>query len=64
MQALFPNQKSWAHTFTSSVFTAGIQTTSRVEGYNNFIKRELAACSTLCDLESVLDARLKKNNIS
>ena len=41
------------------MFTVGMQTTSRVEGYNNIIKRELAACSTLCDLESILDARLK-----
>jgi len=59
MRALFPSRKSWARAFTSSMFTAGMQTTSRVEGYNNIIKRELAACSTLCDLESVLDARLK-----
>ena len=59
MRALFPSRKSWARAFTSSMFTAGMQTTSRVEGYNNIIKHELAACSTLCDLESVLDARLK-----
>ena len=49
MQAFFPSRKLWAR----------MQTTSHVEGYNNIIKRELAACSTLCDLESVLDARLK-----
>ena len=59
MRTLFPSRKSWARAFTSSMFTMGMQTTSRVEGYNNIIKRELAACSTLCDLESVLDARLK-----
>src|SRR5204863_10144323 len=57
MRALFPSRKSWARAFTSSMFTAGMQTTSRVDGYNNIIKRELVACSTLCDLESVLNAR-------
>ena len=41
------------------MFTAGMQTTLRVEGYNNIIKRKLVAYSTLCDFESVLDARLK-----
>ena len=59
MRVLFSSQKLWARAFTLSIFTAGMQTTSRVEGYNNIIKRELVACSTLCDLESVLDARLK-----
>jgi len=59
IRALFPSRKSWAHAFTSNIFTAGIQITSRVESYNSIIKCELAACSTLCDLESALDARLK-----
>ena len=58
MRALYPSRQAWARAFTSKIFTAGIQTTSRVEGYNNVIKRELAANSTLCDLASILDARL------
>ncbi|RHZ64231.1 hypothetical protein Glove_326g241 [Diversispora epigaea] len=58
MRALYPNRQAWARTFTSKIFTAGIQTTSRVESLNNIIKRELKANSTLCDLASVLDARL------
>ena len=37
----------------------GIQTTSRVKGLNNIIKRELKANGTLCDLASVLDERLE-----
>jgi hypothetical protein len=59
MRALYPSRQAWARTFTSKIFTAGIQTTSRVEGFNNVIKRELAANSTLYDLASVLDARLE-----
>lgn len=59
MRTLYPSRQAWARAFTSKIFTAGIQTTSRVEGYNNIIKRELAANSTLCDLATILDARLE-----
>ncbi|RHZ86139.1 hypothetical protein Glove_54g116 [Diversispora epigaea] len=43
MRALYPNRQAWARTFTSKIFMAGIQTTSRVESLNNIIKRELKA---------------------
>ncbi len=60
MRALYPSRQAWARAFTSKIFTAGIQTTSRVESYNNIIKRELSATSTLCDLASVLDVRFER----
>lgn len=59
MRALYPNRQAWARAFTSKVFTAGIQTTSRVEGLNHIIKRTLAASSSLCNLVDALDARLQ-----
>jgi hypothetical protein len=59
MRALYPSRQAWARAFTSKIFTAGIQTTSRVENYNNVIKRELSANSTLCDLADALDARFE-----
>ena len=59
MRALYPSRQAWARAFTSRIFTAGIQTTSRVEGYNNIIKRELTSNGTLCNLASALDARLE-----
>src|SRR2546425_5434964 len=59
MRALYPSRQAWARAFTSKTFTAGIQTTSRVEGLNNIIKRMLAANSTLCDLADVLDSKLQ-----
>jgi hypothetical protein len=59
MRALYPSRQAWARAFTSKIFTAGIQTTSRVEGYNNIIKRELSANSTLCNLADTLDARFE-----
>lgn len=58
-RVLYPSRQAWARAFTSKIFTAGIQTTSRVEGYNNVIKRELTANSTLCNLASSLDERLR-----
>jgi MULE transposase domain len=59
MKTLYPSRQAWARVYTSKIFTAGVQTTSRVEGYNNIIKRELASNSTLCNLANVLDARLE-----
>jgi hypothetical protein len=59
MRVLYSSRQAWARAFTSKIFTAGIQTTSRVEGYNNVIKRELAANSTLCNLANTLDERLR-----
>src|SRR5581483_343158 len=59
MRALYPSRQAWARAFTSKIFTAGIQTTSRVESHNNIIKRELSANGTLCDLANVLDARFE-----
>ncbi len=59
MRALYLSRQAWARTFTSKIFTAGIQTTSCIEGFNNVIKRELAANSILYDLASVLDAWLE-----
>ncbi|RHZ79369.1 hypothetical protein Glove_149g128 [Diversispora epigaea] len=47
MRAPYPSQQAWARAFTSKIFTAGIQTTSCVEGLNNIIKRELKANSSL-----------------
>ena len=59
MKTLYPSRQAWARAFTSKTFTTGIQTTSRVEGYNHIIKRELSSSKTLCDLAKVLDARLE-----
>ena len=60
MRALYPSRQAWARAFTSKIFTAGVQTTSRVEGYNNIIKRELSSSNTLCDLANVLDTQLER----
>jgi len=59
MRALYPSRRAWACAFTSKTFTAGTQTTSRVEGLNSIIKRTLSANGGLCDLASALDTRLE-----
>src|SRR5256884_5426717 len=59
MRALYPSRQAWARAFTSRIFTAGIQTTSRVEGYNNIIKRELSVNSTLCGLADALNVQFE-----
>ncbi|RHZ56323.1 hypothetical protein Glove_402g78 [Diversispora epigaea] len=59
MRALYPSRHAWARVFTSKIFTAGVQTTSRVEDLNAIIKRTLTASSSLCNLADVLDARLQ-----
>jgi len=60
MRALYPSRQAWARAFTSKIFTAGIQTTSRVESLNSVIKRELSANGTLCNLADALDARFER----
>src|SRR2546423_53934 len=59
MRVLYPSQQAWARAFTSKIFTAEIQTTSRVEGLNSIIKRLLTSSSSLCDVVDALDARLQ-----
>ena len=56
MRALYPSQQVWVYAFTLKIFTAEIQTTSRIKGYNNIIKHKLVSNSTLYDFANVLDA--------
>ncbi|CAG8635410.1 2863_t:CDS:2, partial [Dentiscutata heterogama] len=59
-RVLYPSHHAWACAFTSKIFTAGVQTTSHIEGYNSIIKRVLHSNSSLCDLVKTLDERLEK----
>ncbi|PKY62473.1 hypothetical protein RhiirA4_450010, partial [Rhizophagus irregularis] len=52
--------KSWARAYLYKIFTAGIESTARVEGYNWIIKQQLKAKSTLCELADRIDSRLKE----
>lgn len=60
LRVLDPKCRSWARAYLHRVFTAGIESTSRVESYNWVIKQQLKANSTLCELADRLDTRLKE----
>ena len=57
---LDPKCRSRARAYLHRVFTAGVESTSRVESYNWVIKQQLKANSTLCELADRLDTRLKE----
>ena len=50
LRALGQNCRSWARAYLHKIFTAGIKSTTRIEGYNWIIKQQLKANSTLCDI--------------
>jgi len=55
---LYPSKERWAKAYTTKFFTAGISSTSRVEGENAVIKNVLQGRPSLCELVTVLDLRL------
>jgi len=59
LRTLDKNCRSWARAYLHKIFTAGIESTARVEGYNWIIKQQLKANGTLCELADRLDSRLK-----
>ncbi|RHZ53322.1 hypothetical protein Glove_443g1 [Diversispora epigaea] len=60
LRTLGRNCRSWARAYLYKIFTAGIESTSRIEGYNWVIKQQLKTNSTLCELVDCLDSRLKE----
>ncbi|EXX54899.1 hypothetical protein RirG_230330 [Rhizophagus irregularis DAOM 197198w] len=59
LRTLDQNSRSWARAYLHKIFTAGIESTARVEGYNWIIKQQLKANSNLCEIADRLDSRLK-----
>ncbi|CAB4473076.1 unnamed protein product [Rhizophagus irregularis] len=58
LRVLWPSNKSWARCYLKQIFTAGIESTSRVEGMNAIIKKTIRSNSTLCQLVDQLSERL------
>ena len=46
LNKLYKSKVYWAFCYTSTIFTAAIQTTSRVEGLNAVLKKELINSNT------------------
>jgi hypothetical protein len=57
-RALDSDKTSWAVCYTQCSFTAGIQSTARVEGYNHILKEGLSSSSTIFLLDEVIQRRL------
>ncbi|CAG8799889.1 2760_t:CDS:1, partial [Gigaspora rosea] len=63
LQRLYSSKKAWTHAYTTKVFTAGIQTTSRVESYNAQVKRLVLNSSiSLFELAEALEANIEEEN--
>ena len=63
LRFLYQSKTSWAKAYTSKMFTAGIQSTSRTEGYNAVLKKQITSSATLCDLAKVLDGRTQSEQL-
>ena len=58
LNKLYKSKKHWAYCYTSTMFTAATQTTSRVEGLNAVLKRELINSNTsLVQLNKTISRR-------
>ncbi|CAG8676923.1 7231_t:CDS:2, partial [Cetraspora pellucida] len=58
LETLYSTRCSWAICYTQTRFTAGIQSTQRVEGMNAIIKKEVSHSSTLLHLIDAIQNRL------
>jgi len=57
-RALDSDKTSWAFCYTQCSFTAGIQSTARVECYNRILKEGLSSSSTIVLLDEIIQKRL------
>jgi hypothetical protein len=57
---LYPNHKSWARYSIGKVFTAGVESTQRVESINGVLKKHLDRGTLLNELVKVIKNELEK----
>ena len=61
LNKLYKSKVYWAFCYTSTIFTAATQTTSRVEGLNAILKRQLINSNTsLVQLNKTIDRRYQE----
>lgn len=60
---LYQSKRCWVKAYTNKVFTAGIQSTSRTEGYNAVLKKQVSSSGTLCELAKILDGRIQSEQL-
>ncbi|CAG8680986.1 18152_t:CDS:2, partial [Gigaspora rosea] len=63
LQMLYSSKHAWVRAYTAKVFTASIQTTSKVESYNAQIKRlVLNSNISLIELAKALETNISKES--
>ncbi|GES96856.1 protein FAR1-related sequence 5-like [Rhizophagus clarus] len=61
---IYLTRHSWARAFTSRVFTAGMQSTQRVESINSIIHKVVSSSSTMANVAEALDSRMQKEEMN
>src|SRR6185436_12007449 len=62
-RTLYSSKRAWARAYTATVFTAGIQTTSRIESYNAQIKRFILNSNvSLLELAEALERSMNEES--
>jgi len=61
---LYPIRNSWARAFTSRIFTAGMQSTQRVESINAIVHKAISSSSTMAEAVEFLDSRMQKEELN
>ena len=57
---LYPSRNSWARYSIAKIFTAGVESTQRVESINGVLKKHLDRGTLLKDLVKVIESELEK----
>ncbi|CAG8484817.1 10673_t:CDS:2, partial [Gigaspora rosea] len=61
---IYSTQQSWAKSFINRIFTAGMQSTSRVESINAIIHKAVASSSSMSNVVEALDLRMQKEELN
>ena len=61
---LYPIRQSWVRAFTSRSFTAGMQSTQRVESINAIVHKAISSSSTMAEVVEFLDSRMQKEDLN
>ncbi|CAG8576118.1 21773_t:CDS:2, partial [Gigaspora rosea] len=57
---IYSTRQSWACSFVNRIFTAGMQSTQRVESINALVHKEVSSSSSMTDVVEAIDSRMQK----
>ncbi|CAB4399225.1 unnamed protein product [Rhizophagus irregularis] len=61
---LYPIRNLWARAFTSRIFTAGMQSTQRVESINAIVHKAISSSSFMAEAVEYLDSWMQKEELN